>query len=56
LLVRQDGGRLVALVRTGATAVAKVYIRSGNDFAPRAEFNATLPPLTSERPAETFIF
>lgn len=52
----KDGGRLVALVRNGAAAVANLYVRSGNDFAARAEFNTTLPPLTSERPAETFIF
>jgi len=52
----KEGGRLVALVRTNAAAVANLYVRSGNDFAARAEFNTTLPPLTSARPAEAFVF
>ena len=52
----KEGGRLVALVRTGAAAVANLFVRSGNDFAARPEFNTTMPPLTSERPAETFVF
>lgn len=52
----KEGGRLVALIRTGATAVANVYVRTGDDFAPRAEFNTSLPPLTPERPPDTFVF
>jgi protein-L-isoaspartate(D-aspartate) O-methyltransferase len=52
----KEGGRLVALVRSGPAAVANLFVRSGNDFAARAEFNTTLPPLSSERPAETFVF
>jgi protein-L-isoaspartate(D-aspartate) O-methyltransferase len=52
----KEGGRLVALVRSGPAAVANLFVRSGNDFAARAEFNTTLPPLTSERPTETFVF
>lgn len=52
-----DGGRLVALVRTGgAAAVAHVYVRSGSDVAGRTEFNASLPPLDTAPKAETFVF
>lgn len=52
----REGGRLVALIRSGATAVAHVFVRSGDDFAGRATFNTTLPPLTREEPASTFVF
>lgn len=52
----KDGGRLVALIKTGAAAVAHLYVKSGDDVAARPEFNATLPPLAVERPAETFVF
>jgi protein-L-isoaspartate(D-aspartate) O-methyltransferase len=52
----KDGGRLVVLLRTGAAAVANVYVRSGDDVAARPEFNTTLPPLSAERPAEKFVF
>jgi protein-L-isoaspartate(D-aspartate) O-methyltransferase len=50
-----DGGRLVALVQTGAAATAQVFVRSGDGVAARSEFNATLPPLPS-RPSEAFVF
>lgn len=52
----REGGRLVALIRQGAAAVAHVFLRFGNDFAGRAEFNANLPPLRREPPADTFTF
>ena len=52
----KQGGRLIALIRTGATAVANVFVRSGDDFAPRAEFNTSLPPLSNEPKPETFVF
>jgi protein-L-isoaspartate(D-aspartate) O-methyltransferase len=52
----KQGGRLVALIRKGAAAAAHVFVRSGDEFAPRAEFNTSLPPLTAERPAERFVF
>lgn len=51
-----DGGRLVALIRTGAAPVATLYVRSGERVAARPEFNTSLPPLTSERPVEKFVF
>jgi protein-L-isoaspartate(D-aspartate) O-methyltransferase len=52
----KQGGRLVALIKTGATAVAHVYVRTGDEFAGRAEFNTSLPPLQQEQPAEKFVF
>jgi protein-L-isoaspartate(D-aspartate) O-methyltransferase len=52
----KDGGRLVALIREGATAVANLYVRSGSSFAARAEFNASLPPLELEKQPEDFVF
>ena len=52
----KEGGRLVALIRKGSTAVANVYVRSGDEFAARAEFDSNLPPLTREAPGEGFVF
>lgn len=52
----KEGGRLVALIRQGAAAVANVFVRSGDEFAPRAEFNTSLPPLAREEPSEAFVF
>jgi len=40
-----EGGRLVALVREGATASGNLFIRSGRDVAGRTDFNAALPAL-----------
>ena len=57
-LLRQlkQGGRLVAIVRSGATSAAVVYVRSGDEFAPRFEFNTTLPALMHEARPEVFVF
>lgn len=52
----KDGGRLVAMIRQGAVAVANVYVKAGTAVTARAEFNASLPPLISTRPAEQFVF
>jgi protein-L-isoaspartate(D-aspartate) O-methyltransferase len=51
-----DGGRLVAMIRQGATAVANVYVKTGRGIAARAEFNSSLPPLTADRKEEDFVF
>ncbi len=51
-----EGGRLVALIGTGGAAVASIFVRSGDDVAGRSEFNASLPPLVSAAPVETFEF
>ncbi len=52
----KDGGRLVALIRTGATAVAHYYVRTDQGVASRADFNAMLPPLVLHKREETFVF
>lgn len=52
----RDGGRLVALLRSGATAVAHVYVRSGGEVAGRIEFNTTLPPLATAPRPQAFVF
>ncbi len=56
LRLLSDGGRLVALVRNGPAASARVYRRSGGDIGERSEFNTTLPPLMREEASEAFIF
>ena len=52
----KDGGRLIALVRTGGVPVAHVFVKTGNAVTSRIEFNASLPPLLTKRPAEEFVF
>ena len=51
-----DGGRLVALLRTGSVATAHVYVRSGEEVAGRAEFNAALPALPLAPRPQAFVF
>lgn len=55
LAALHDGGRLVALLRTGAVSVAHLYVKSDRGVTARAEFNAFLPPL-AQRPSEEFVF
>lgn len=52
----REGGRLVALISSGRTAVANLFVKAGNDVAARAEFNASLPPFTDEIVATKFEF
>jgi protein-L-isoaspartate(D-aspartate) O-methyltransferase len=51
-----ENGRLVALERQGATAVAHLYVKSARDVASRAEFNTSLPPLNALKAPPTFTF
>jgi len=51
-----EGGRLVALIGRGGSAVAHVFVRSGDEVAGRSEFNTTLPPLAAAPAVETFVF
>jgi protein-L-isoaspartate(D-aspartate) O-methyltransferase len=51
-----QGGRLVAVVRQGATGVAELHVKSGRDVAGRAEFNAVLPPLEAPPAEPVFVF
>lgn len=50
------GGRLVVVVRQGATGVAQLHVKSGRGVAGRAEFNAVLPPLEASPAEESFVF
>lgn len=50
-----EGGRLVALIRRGATSVANLFVKSGNDVAGRPEFDASLPPL-ADAGGDEFVF
>ena len=52
----KDGGRLVALLSSGVTAVANIFVKSGKDVASRAEFNASLPLLPVAAHGEEFVF
>jgi protein-L-isoaspartate(D-aspartate) O-methyltransferase len=51
-----EDGRLVALLQTGVTAVAHLFVKTGKTVTSRAEFNASLPPLEAPRPREDFVF
>jgi protein-L-isoaspartate(D-aspartate) O-methyltransferase len=52
-----DGGRLVAVIGgAGTVTVANLFVRSGDDVAARAEFDASMPPLLTQRGAEPFVF
>jgi protein-L-isoaspartate(D-aspartate) O-methyltransferase len=52
----KDHGRLVAIIGSGMTAVAHVFVRSGRDIAGRADFNARLPALPEPQREDTFVF
>ncbi|MDB5621673.1 MAG: methyltransferase protein [Devosia sp.] len=52
----RDGGRMVALIRERGVAVAHLFVRTGQNVAARAEFNAHLPPLWLAKPEENFVF
>lgn len=52
----KDGGRVIALVRAGATAIAHVFIKTGKKVAARADFNASLPTLLVSGNNEEFVF
>lgn len=50
------GGRLVALLRTGATATATVFTHTPQGVITQSHFNATLPSLSQEAPEVEFVF
>lgn len=51
-----DGGRLVAVIQSGAVGLAQVFARSGGRVAARPGFNIVLPPLLVARTNEEFVF
>jgi protein-L-isoaspartate(D-aspartate) O-methyltransferase len=52
----REGGRLVAMIRRGPTAVANVFVKTGDTVKSRAEFNTSLPPLTVAKKTDAFVF
>lgn len=52
----KQGGRLVVPIGAGMTAVAHVFVRTGQDIAGRADANLKLPPLTRARERDGFVF
>lgn len=56
IVALKEGGRLVALLRTGAVSTAHVFVKAGGKFTARAEFNAFLPPLHAKAGHEEFVF
>lgn len=52
----REGGRLVAMVRAGGAPVANVFVRNGDEFAPRTEFNTSMPALSRETLPDAFVF
>lgn len=51
-----EGGRLVAVLRGAGVGVAHRFVRAGDDVASRAEFDASMPPLTLSAPNQQFVF
>lgn len=52
----RDGGRLVAVIGTGNSGVAHLYVKTERDVAATASFNASLPVLGMFAPAPAFVF
>jgi protein-L-isoaspartate(D-aspartate) O-methyltransferase len=52
----RDGGRMVAVVGLGGSAVARLYVRTGSDVGSRFAFNAAAKPLPGFQPAPAFVF
>jgi protein-L-isoaspartate(D-aspartate) O-methyltransferase len=50
-----DGGRLVAIVGSGLSASACLYVRSGSSIGGRAVFNASAHPLPGFATPRTFV-
>jgi protein-L-isoaspartate(D-aspartate) O-methyltransferase len=52
----RDRGRLVALIGTGMTAVAHLFVKTGDDIAGRPDFNARLPHVRPAEERHEFVF
>jgi protein-L-isoaspartate(D-aspartate) O-methyltransferase len=52
----RDRGRLVALLGSGMTAVAHLFVKIGDDIAGRPDFNARLPSIGRANEARDFVF
>jgi protein-L-isoaspartate(D-aspartate) O-methyltransferase len=52
----KDGGRLAAVVGSGRSAKATIYLRSGKVVSARPVFNAAIPPLPGFAAPREFVF
>jgi protein-L-isoaspartate(D-aspartate) O-methyltransferase len=52
----KEGGRMVALVHAGGIGVAHVFVKAHGKVTPRADFNASLPPILVTRQSDDFVF
>lgn len=52
----KDGGRLAAVVGTGRSAKATLYLRSGKVVSARPVFDAAIPPLPGFKAPHEFVF
>lgn len=52
----RDGGRLVAVIGTGNSAVAHLFLKSGDDVASISSFNASVPVLGQFASPPAFVF
>ena len=52
----KDGGRLAAVVGSGRSAKATIYLRSGKVVSARPVFDAAIPPLPGFKAPREFVF
>jgi len=52
----RDGGRLIAVVNTGATSIATINVKTSEDIAVLPTFDAKLPPLSVMARKPDFVF
>ena len=52
----KEGGRLAAVVGSGRSAKAMLYLRSGDVFSARPVFDAAIPPLPGFAAPKEFVF
>lgn len=52
----EEGGRLVAPLRSGGVGIANVFVKTEGKVTARQEFDLTLPPLYAEAAQDVFVF
>ncbi len=56
LAALNDGGRLVAPVRSGGVGIANIFVKAEGKVTARQEFDVNLPALFAAPAAESFVF
>lgn len=56
LAALEDGGRLVAPVRSGGVGIANLFVKAEGKVTARQEFNVNLPPIFAAPAVESFVF